>query len=80
MKAIKETKCTCKACGNIYYYGKTDELKYVGDSMADAGKALMCCSGCAPAAFIPDKKPIDPSKCPACKSSAVIKEEIIHYV
>jgi hypothetical protein len=78
---IKETKCTCQACGNIWYYGKQEMSRYVGDSLQDVGKAMTCCcTGCLPAAFLPDSKPIDPSKCPKCGSRDCEKTEVEHDV
>ena len=55
-KTIKETKCTCNACGKIWHYGKKDLSEQRNAQLANASKALMCCSGCWPALFIKDKK------------------------
>jgi ribosomal protein L7/L12 len=66
-KVIKETKCVCQACGNIWYYGKQEEweirskkfenaaieMKNIGNSLSGAGSSMMCCGGCFPAAFMP---------------------------
>ncbi len=79
-KEIRETKCTCQACGNVWFYGKQDQLKSAGDAMSNCGKSMMCCSGCAPAIFIPNKQVIDLNKCPKCGSKAVQKEIVTHYV
>jgi hypothetical protein len=80
-KQIKETKCTCAACGNVWYYGKQEMLDFTSASLQNEGKAMACCcSGCLPALFIPDKKAVDPSKCPKCGSRAVHKEDVIHNV
>ena len=79
-KKIKETKCTCKACDNIWFYGKQEVLENTGSTLENIGKSMMCCSGCAPAALIPDKKVVDLDKCPKCGSKAIIKEEVIHEV
>ena len=79
-KEIRETKCTCQACGNTWYYGKQDEKEAKTNKMHNASKALMCCSGCTPALLIPDKKNIDLNKCPKCNSSAIEKEIVIHTV
>jgi len=79
-KKIKETKNTCKACGNVWFYGKKEETENVAASLQNAGKALTCCSGCLPALFIPDKEVIDLNKCPKCGSKAIVKEEVIHEV
>lgn len=78
MPTIKETKCTCQSCGKIWYYGKQEVIESFGNSMSNCGKSMMCCTGCMPAALIPDKKVVDYSKCPECNSKAVIKEEVFH--
>ena len=99
-KIIQETKCTCKGCGNIWFYGEdesqegfgekmqraSDKMINSGRSMRNAGKSMMCCSGCAPAAFIPDgqkvdiKEPRDLNKCPKCGSRAVEKKIVTHQI
>jgi len=81
MPLIKEIKATCLACGNIWYFGKTEESLAAAADMQNLGKSLMCCGGCWPAVFIPDaKKTIDPNKCPKCNSQAIKKEEVVHEV
>ncbi len=79
-KDIKETKCTCSACGNIWYYGKQEAWEQKSNVMSNAGKSMMCCSGCLPALLISRKKTMDLDKCSKCGSRAVKKEEIIHHV
>ena len=79
-KRVKETKCTCSACGNIWYYGMTDVVQNLSDASSDCGKSMMCCTGCLPAVFIPDRKPVDLNKCPKCGSRAIKREEVIHEV
>jgi hypothetical protein len=79
-KIIKETKCYCSACGNLWYFGKQDELESAGNAMSNVGKEMMCCTGCVPAAFLPDKKVIHLDKCPKCGSSAITKEIVTHVV
>lgn len=79
-KQIRETKCTCSACGNVWFYGKEDSTIAVGNAMSNCGKSMMCCSGCFPAAFIPDKPVTDLNKCPKCNSRAITKEIVIHEV
>jgi len=79
-KEIQETKCTCQACGNVWFYGKTEKRDQDLNAMSNAGKGLMCCSGCTPALLIPDKKIIDLNKCPKCNSKAVKKEAVTHHV
>lgn len=91
VKEIHETKCTCKACGNIWYYGKKEErqecLTMCGNcssTTSNCGTSMMCCSGCGPAVFIPDKKvedtPTIMSQCPKCNSKVITKEVITHLV
>jgi predicted nucleic-acid-binding Zn-ribbon protein len=79
-KWIKETKNTCKACGNVWFYGKQEVKQQKAAAMQNAGKGMMCCGGCLPAALIPDKKVIDLSKCPKCGSKAVVCEKVTHRV
>lgn len=77
---IKETKCTCSGCGNIWFYGKEDALTSSANALQNAGKNMMCCTGCVPAIFIPEQKVTDLSKCPKCGLRAIIKEEVTHVV
>ena len=79
-KEIKETKCTCQACSNVWYYGKQEQMQNASNAMSNCGKSMMCCGGCAPAILIPDKKTIDLNKCPKCGSKAITKEVVTHYV
>lgn len=77
---IKETKCTCSACGHTWYYGKQEALQNAGAAMQNVGKQMACCGGCLPAAFIPTQKVVDFNKCPKCNSQAVKKEVVTHNV
>lgn len=79
-KQIKENKMTCSACGNIWYYGKKEVNTNFSNSLHNAGSSAMCCSGCFPALFIPQKNVIDLKKCQKCGSRAVKIEEVIHNV
>lgn len=89
-KKIKETKCTCKACGKVWYYGKQEavenfgkRMESLGADLSNTGKDLMCCTGCLPALFIPEKKQKetkDLNRCPECGSKAVKKETVVHEV
>lgn len=89
-KKIKETKCTCSACGNVWYYGKQEllenrakSIENCGSAMSNTGSDMMCCSGCAPAILIPKQQAVkvkDLNKCPKCNSSAIRKEEITHEI
>lgn len=90
MKKIKETKCTCQACGEVWYYGKEEALENFGErmqnlgsQMGNVGSDLMCCTGCLPAAFLPRhqvKDVQDLNRCPKCQSKAVKKEVVVHEV
>ena len=80
MRKIKETRATCTACGNVWHYGKVEQLESAGAALENAGKAMMCCTGCVPAILIPDKKVVDLGKCPKCGSKAVTKETVEHEV
>jgi hypothetical protein len=77
---VKETKATCAACGNVWYYGKAEQLESAGAALQNVGAAMMCCSGCGPAALIPQKKVIDYSKCPKCGSKAITTEIVEHEI
>lgn len=89
-KRIIETKCTCNACENVWYFDKQDEqtlrlekLEALDNQLSNASKSLLCCSGCLPAVFIPNKdkvKPIPLDVCDECGSKAVTKEKVTHYV
>ena len=85
---IRETKCTCQLCGNVWYYGKGEYLQNIGQNMinsanrhGNAANDLLCCAGCWPAAFLPKNQEVpvkDLNKCPKCNSMAIKKEEVIH--
>ena len=78
MRTITETRVTCSACGNIWHYGKAEKLEAAGAALSNTGKAMMCCSGCAPALLIPNKEQLDLSKCQKCGSRAIKEETIEH--
>lgn len=80
LKEIKETKCVCESCKNVWFYGKEEETERSLNALRNVSKALMCCSGCLPALFISDKEIKDLNKCPKCGSRVVKKEIIIHHV
>jgi DNA-directed RNA polymerase subunit M/transcription elongation factor TFIIS len=79
-KTITETKNTCSACGNVWYYGKQEISDIKEAKMREAGKAMACCGGCLPAILIPSKKVVDVDKCPKCGSRAVKKEGVTYEV
>lgn len=80
MRRIRETRATCGACGNVWHYGKADQLQSAGAAMQNAGQAMMCCGGCVPAAWMPQKNVIDLGKCPKCGSRAVTRRIVEHEV
>ena len=77
---IQETRCTCKACGNVWYFGKEEVTVQTANALNNCGKSMMCCTGCAPALLIPDKPMIDLNQCPKCNSRAVEREVVTHEV
>lgn len=77
-KRICETKCSCCACGNIWFYGKQEVAENNAALMMNLGKTGMFCSGCLPALLIPDKKVTDLNRCPKCGSKA-IRTEVVTY-
>ena len=89
-KTITETKCTCKGCGNVWFYDKKDEqmlkaekIENTGKQMSQAGKSMMCCGGCLPALFIPNSEKTQIKEldvCDKCGSKAVTKETVTHHV
>ena len=79
-RKIRENKCTCKVCGKVWHYGKNEKMQQVGNAMQNAGKSAMCCSGCAPAALIQDKKITDFSRCPECGSHNVTCEAVEYEI
>ncbi len=80
---IKEIKCKCNQCGNIWHYLEDDEKKLksqaIGNSMIAAG---MCCN---PFGALYSNKSIDIQKeidkmkrCPKCNSMDFSKNPIYH--
>lgn len=79
-RQIKETRCTCQACGNIFHYGKAEEIENCGNAMQNCGKSMSCCTGYAPAVLVKDQPVRDLNKCPQCGSRNVVKEIVVHTV
>ena len=83
-KKIKEIKFECKNCGNTWFYDKKEYKKHKienkGKTLQNAGKKMMCCTGCLPALLIKDKNIEKLDECPECGSKAVEKEEVIHEI
>jgi hypothetical protein len=78
IKEIRETKCICTSCNNIWFYGKEEVDEQNANIKDNCLKASLCCSGCFPALFLPDKKIVDFNKCPKCNSKAV-RTEVVTY-
>ncbi len=82
---VKETKCTCAACGNTWFYGKQDKREQTANEMHNVGKSLLTCGTCGTPLgclfwLMPEKKVVDLGKCSKCGSKAVKKEVVIHHV
>lgn len=82
-KDKEETKCTCKSCGNVWYYSGKEERELKSEKtsktcrdMIRMGEGLQ---GKTTPWLIPEveKKDII-NKCPKCNSSAIKKE--IHQI
>ena len=90
VKRITETKCTCQACCEVWYYGMGEYWQNKGqrqinaaNQLDSAANSLFCASGCVPAAFIPTAPQVpvkDLNKCPKCNSSAIKREKVIHEI
>lgn len=81
-KQIQETKNTCQACGNVWFYGKEEVLKAKGKSTKKCGEDMQNCGNalsCRPTVPFHDET-IDLNKCPKCGSRAIKKENVIHNV
>lgn len=79
-KQVQETRCTCSACGNVWYYGKREVFHNAGNLLSNATKDLYACSCCFPLFFLQGKEVTDVNKCPNCGSRAIQKEQITHDV
>ena|SRR3989338_5521302 len=84
-KVIKEIKCTCKECGKVWHYLKSEETS---DSLSSCGNAMVGCGTCgsifSPYYMNKSKDYADKTqkykKCPACGSVNITKEEITHDI
>jgi hypothetical protein len=85
IRAVKEkkqgeTKCTCKSCGNVWYYDakeereiRADRIGKIGRDMLRVGEGLQ---GNTLPWLIPENQKKDIiNKCPKCNSSAIQKEK-----
>lgn len=83
-RVVKETRCTCNACGRVWYFGRADW----DDELMALGTQLTCCGlGCLPGLLaLPftnrfaggalERK----SRCPDCGSRAITIELVEHHV
>jgi hypothetical protein len=78
-KQIQETRCTCSACGKVWFFGKSDIYQSYSGKLRNAGKTISGCTCCWPMSYMSREK-TDLEKCPNCGSKAVKKEQIIHDV
>lgn len=78
-KKIQETRCTCLACGKVWYYGKSEVFQNYSAKLRNTGKNLSGCTCCWPMSYM-SRENTDLDKCPNCGSKAVNKEQIIHDV
>jgi hypothetical protein len=77
---VRETRCTCAVCGNVWYYDKEEVQKNSAAKMHQVGEAMMCCGGCFPALLIPNQEVVDLDKCSKCCSKLVRKDIVTHHV
>lgn len=80
MGKVTEIRCTCQSCKGTYHYGAADELQACFGNMSNAGRSMMCCSGCAPAAALKKEQIRDLNQCPFCGSRNVTKVKVVHNV
>jgi len=76
VRRIQETQFTCSACGKTWFWCKTDQLQNAGNALDNCADTMMCpCCNC-----FPQRKVVDPNKCPNCGSRATSKEVVTHEV
>jgi hypothetical protein len=81
LKKVKETKCTCKACGNVWFYTGQEAFSIKMDKFGKFGKDMMrVVQGGMAWLFPEDKISTITAKCPKCNSTAISKEPIVHEV
>lgn len=85
LNPIKETKVTCLACHEVYFYNQSDKINNFADKMDAAGDELIktsCCCLFFPlglfTTMIPKKKVEDLDRCRKCGSRAIKKEIVVH--
>ena len=80
---IKEMKCKCNQCGNVWHYLEEDEKKLKIQAMSNA--MIGCGMCCNPFGALFSNKSMDlqremsnMKKCPKCNSTDVTKNPIYH--
>lgn len=79
--AITETRATCMACGDVWFYGKEEEDQV----RREGGQFLLetaCClpmACCSPTLHRPEST-ATLTICPKCNSSAIQRDKVTHYV
>ena len=82
---IKEVKCKCNQCGNVWHYLEEDEKKLKEQSNANRLVGCGTCACCSPFGVLFTNKANDLQreadkikKCPKCNSTDVTKTQIYH--
>ncbi len=78
-KIVKETRVTCNSCGNVWHFGKAEQIQEAGKVIGNMGKDMSCCTGSC-LGCIPRSGTVDLEKCQKCGSKNVIKEVVEHEV
>jgi hypothetical protein len=73
MRWMEEARCQCTDCERVWFYTKADRMKEESKASQNSAKSMMCCTGCAPAAVIPNQQVIDLNRCPDCGSRSFTK-------
>lgn len=73
MRFRDEARCQCNDCGRVWFYTKADRWKEESKSSQNSSKSMMCCTGCAPAALIPNQQVVNLDRCPDCGSRSFTK-------
>jgi hypothetical protein len=80
-KTIKETKCTCTACGKVWFFGMKDAVENASNALNNFNKQMLCCGGCfLPSLLMKEREVKDMNKCPQCGSRAIKKESVAHEI
>ncbi len=80
-REVKETKCTCQACGNVWFYGSKEAFDAKMASVDKFNKTMLKVGTGGIAWLFPDNNNPDKiNKCPKCNSSAIKKESVTHII